>query len=272
MSSETFSLSWNQFGSSAQSTFRNLINDQNFTDVTLVSSDNKQIKAHKVILSSCSKFFNQILLSNPHQHPLLFLKDIRYSDLLSIIKFIYLGQTHVTQTDLDHFMAAAKVLQIEGLNENEEPVPESNVETKQVIAGKAETNFESANGNYEVVAETFVEELPSRYYDLQDEEEKYFPVPQVPNIYRNTDGKYSCDKCEYQAKQSGHLKAHIMGKHEGIKFKCEECDLQFSSKRNLQRHQHLKHEGKIYRCKECSFESGSSAALSMHKAKFHQQL
>ena len=38
--------------------------------VTLVSADSKQIKAHKVILSSRSKFFNQILLENPHQHPL----------------------------------------------------------------------------------------------------------------------------------------------------------------------------------------------------------
>merc|ERR1719186_2256700 len=144
MTTEKLSLSWNEFGSSAQRTFRNLLNDQYFTDVTLVSCDHKQIKAHKVILSSSSQFFNQILLSNPHQHPLLFLKDICYSDLFSIIKFIYLGHTEVTQTDLDHFMEAAKVLQIEGLNENEEPAPESNVETKQVTAGNAETNFESA--------------------------------------------------------------------------------------------------------------------------------
>merc|ERR1719186_340016 len=121
MTTEKLSLSWNEFGSSAQRTFTNLLSDQNFTDVTLVSCDHKQIKAHKVILSSCSQFFNQIFLSNPHQHPLLFLKDIRYSDLLSIIKFIYFGQAEVNQTDLDHFMEAAKVLQIEGLNENEEP-------------------------------------------------------------------------------------------------------------------------------------------------------
>ena len=106
MSEEKFSLSWNEFASSTQNTFRNLIIDQNFTDVTLVSGDNKQIKAHKAIISSCSQFFNQILLSNPHQHPLLFLKDIRYKDLQLIIQFIYLGQTEVSQADLDSFMEA----------------------------------------------------------------------------------------------------------------------------------------------------------------------
>ena len=127
MPGEKFSLKWNQFGSSTQNTFRNLLNDQNFADVTLVSGDNKQIKAHKVILSSCSKFFNQILLSNTHPHPLLFLKDICHSDLLSIIQFVYLGQTEVTQDDLDHFMEAAKALQIEGLIENHNRVTNPNM-------------------------------------------------------------------------------------------------------------------------------------------------
>ena len=122
MSSEEFSLSWGQFGSSIKTAFKNLLNDQHFTDVTLVSEDNKQIKAHKVILSSSSKFFNQILLDNPHQHPLLFLKGISHSDLLAIVKFIYLGQTEVAQDDLNEFMGAAKVLQVQGLNETQEHI------------------------------------------------------------------------------------------------------------------------------------------------------
>merc|ERR1719508_80687 len=154
MSSEKYSLSWNEFGTSAQSTFRNLIGDKDFTDVTLVSCDRKQIKAHKVILSSCSQFFHQILLENPHQHPLLFLKDIRYSDLLAIVQFIYLGQTEVAQDDLNHFMEAAKVLQIQGLNENDKPVPDYSDEEKEIKPyinqeGNYGLNFELDHVDYE---------------------------------------------------------------------------------------------------------------------------
>ena len=270
MSSEKFSLSWNEFGTCAQSTFRNLIDDKDFTDVTLVSCDRKQIKAHKVILSSCSQFFHQILLENPHQHPLLFLKDIRHSDLLSIVKFIYLGQTEVTQEDLNHFMEAAEVLEIQGLNENEKPIPKTTDDTNQFTTFRTETNHEPDPDSYALVNEPFVEEFSPQLYDAQEEEEKYFET-RVTNLNRNADGKFSCDRCEYRTKNSAHLRAHKIGKHEGIKFKCDQCDRQFSSKTNLQAHQHSKHEGKIYSCKECSFESSASASLSQHKAKLHRQ-
>ena len=95
MAAETFNLFWNDFDISTRKTFQNLISDQDFTDVTLACLDNKQIKAHKVILSACSPFFRSLFLSNPHQHPLIYLRGVHYSDLLCIIQFIYLGQTRV---------------------------------------------------------------------------------------------------------------------------------------------------------------------------------
>ena len=70
----------------------------NFTDVTLATVDNQQIEVHKVILSSYSQFFRNILLRNPHPNPLLYLKDIRFKELEMIIKFIYLGQGILTKT------------------------------------------------------------------------------------------------------------------------------------------------------------------------------
>ena len=147
MASEKYSLSWKEFGTSAESTFRNLIDDKDFTDVTLVSCDSKQIKAHKVILSASSKFFHHILLENPHQHPLLFLKDIRHSDLLSIVRFIYLGQTEIIQEDLNMFMDAANVLQIQGLNENEKIF---SMEDTQTTSYKTE-NYLEPDLSYEEV-------------------------------------------------------------------------------------------------------------------------
>ena len=84
-------VSSNDFESNSSDTFRQLWNGKDFTDVTLATVDNQQIRAHKVILSSCSPFFKNILLRNPHQDPLFYLKDIRHKELEMILQFIYLS-------------------------------------------------------------------------------------------------------------------------------------------------------------------------------------
>ena len=268
MSMEKYSLSWNEFGADVQSTFRNLLNDKNFTDVTLVSCDRKQIEAHKVILGSSSSFFQQIFLENPHQHPLLFLKDIRYSDLVSIVNFIYLGQTEVPQVDLNGFMEAAEVLGVRGLLKTAKEIPDLNPFTNsKTLLNNLDAQSISANTivDYKTLLKGYssIEEYPE-----YEEEEKYDTRINISN--KNSDGKFACDKCEYSTNRSSHLKTHIKGKHEGVKFMCDKCERQFSVKSNLQAHQHSKHEGKIYSCGECHFETGASAMLSQHKAKYHR--
>ena len=51
---EKFSLKWNDFHSNVSKSFQSLRNKEDFSDVTLVGDDFKQIAAHKIILSSCS--------------------------------------------------------------------------------------------------------------------------------------------------------------------------------------------------------------------------
>ena len=109
---------WNEFNSSTSETFKSLLLDEEFVDVTLVCDDARQFHAHKVILSACSPFFRNLFVKNPHPKPLLFLKGIRYEELETILKFMYLGQAQLPQDDLSAFLAAAKDLQVKGLNCN----------------------------------------------------------------------------------------------------------------------------------------------------------
>ena len=67
---------WNEFESKVIGTFRDVLGDNIFTDVTLVTEDDQQIDSHKIILSTCSQFFRNIFERNPHQKPLLYLKDV----------------------------------------------------------------------------------------------------------------------------------------------------------------------------------------------------
>eukprot|EP00092_Neocalanus_flemingeri_P013082 GFUD01014097.1.p1 GENE.GFUD01014097.1~~GFUD01014097.1.p1 ORF type:complete len:352 (-),score=72.11 GFUD01014097.1:39-1094(-) len=118
MGSEKFCLRWNDFESNISTAFRELRDDKDFFDVTLACNGD-QIQAHKVILSACSPFFRNILRRNPHQHPLLYLKGVKYTDLQSVLNFMYHGEVNVAQEELNSFLAVAEELSVKGLTQNQ---------------------------------------------------------------------------------------------------------------------------------------------------------
>jgi len=122
---EKFCLRWNDFESNISTAFRELRDDKDFFDVTL-ACDDEQIQAHKVILSACSPFFRNVLRRNPHQHPLLYLKNVKYSDLQSVLNFMYHGEVNVAQEELNSFLAVAEDLRVKGLTQNTQSSSNSN--------------------------------------------------------------------------------------------------------------------------------------------------
>ena len=117
MASEKFCLRWNDFESNISVAFRELREEKDFFDVTLACDDN-QVQCHKVILSACSPFFRAILRKNPHQHPLLYLKGVKYQELLSVLNFMYQGEVNVAQEELNSFLAVAEELRVKGLTQS----------------------------------------------------------------------------------------------------------------------------------------------------------
>ena len=134
-SSEKFCLKWNDFETNISSTFKEIKNDQDFMDVTL-ACDTDQITAHKVVLSACSPFFRNVLKRNPHQHPLLYMKGVKYSDLESLLNFMYFGEVSIAQDELNSFLGVAEELKVKGLTQNNSNNAASNT--------KSETNRHSS--------------------------------------------------------------------------------------------------------------------------------
>ena len=116
MTNDKFNLSRNDFHISAAGTFKTLLEDTNFVDVTLACDDDKQLTAHKVILSANSHFFRKVLVKNQHQHPLIYLSRIKISDLQALIRFMYLGEVNIEEKDLQSFLLTSETLKIEGLS------------------------------------------------------------------------------------------------------------------------------------------------------------
>merc|ERR1719357_1340277 len=117
---EAYKISWqDEFKTNTAETFRKLLIDTDFTDVTLVCDDGQTIAAHKVILSACSDFFKKILVKSSHPHPLIYLKGISYLQMRDLLKFSYLGEAEVDQERLADFVRIAKDLEILGLSSYE---------------------------------------------------------------------------------------------------------------------------------------------------------
>ena len=114
MSNTKLGLVRSDFNIHTSKTFGALFRDSNFSDVTLVCEDHKQISAHKAILSSSSNFFKDIFLKSPHANPLVYLK-LKSSDVESLVRFMYLGECQVKQEDIDMFLNTARDLKVEGL-------------------------------------------------------------------------------------------------------------------------------------------------------------
>jgi len=116
-SSEKFCLRWNDFEANVSSAFREIRDEKDFFDVTLACDDDSQIQAHKVIIAACSPFFRNVLRKNSHQHPLLYLKGVKYKELVSVLNFMYMGEVNVAQDDLNSFLAVAEDLRVKGLTQ-----------------------------------------------------------------------------------------------------------------------------------------------------------
>jgi len=124
---DNFCLRWNDFAENVSGAFKELRTESDFFDVTLACTDSgsKTLQAHKVILSACSNFFKstfrQQTNANKHPNPYIYLRGVTYTDLTSILDFIYNGEVNVAQEDLNSFLAVAEELQIKGLTNRDTP-------------------------------------------------------------------------------------------------------------------------------------------------------
>lgn len=115
-SSPHLCLRWNNYQSNLTSVFDQLLQNETFVDVTL-AADGHAIKAHRMVLSACSPYFQHLFFDNPCQHPIVILKDTRWPELKAIVEYMYRGEISVAQEELTSLLRVAETLKIRGLSE-----------------------------------------------------------------------------------------------------------------------------------------------------------
>jgi Cys2His2 zinc finger developmental/cell cycle regulator len=114
--SQQYCLRWNNHQHNLLSVFEDLLHHEAFVDVTL-ACDGLQLKAHKMVLSACSPYFQSLLYGTPDRHPIVFLRDVRYHEMKALLEFMYRGEVSIDQDNLSSLLKVAEGLKIKGLAE-----------------------------------------------------------------------------------------------------------------------------------------------------------
>ncbi|XP_075234573.1 uncharacterized protein LOC142332173 isoform X2 [Lycorma delicatula] len=117
MGSEHYCLRWNNHQSNLLGVFSQLLQDESLVDVTLACSEGHSIRAHKVVLSACSSYFQSLFVDHPNRHPIVILKDVCFSELRTLVEFMYRGEVNVEYCQLSALLKTAESLKVKGLAE-----------------------------------------------------------------------------------------------------------------------------------------------------------
>ena len=279
MHPEKYSLTWHTYSDHLKSMMKELMMNEDFSDVTLVTEDRKQINANINILSACSPVFKNILKKDKNSRPIMYLRGVQYPELESIMQFIYLGEATFYEERMDEFLAVAKSLEIKELRNAE---TESNNETEDFATQNDQDTSSEMAEEQTVINDNINQEAPQeRQGNVIGVTGKY-ECDQCHKTYSGQSGlynhkqavhqgvKYACDQCDYQATLPGNLKKHIQSKHEGIKYACNQCDYQFTQQGHLTRHIQSMHEGVKYACDQCEYQATQKSELTRHIRSKHE--
>ncbi|KAK8752164.1 hypothetical protein OTU49_012395 [Cherax quadricarinatus] len=108
------SLKWNNHRSTFLHVLSTVRRKESYCDVT-IACDGKFYPVHKLVLSTCSDYFEEIFERTNCKHPVIVLKDIKHADLEALLNYMYVGEVNVLQTDLSGLIKSAECLRIKGL-------------------------------------------------------------------------------------------------------------------------------------------------------------
>jgi len=269
MTSTHYQFNWKNFQSWAGESASNLYEDQSFADVTLVSDDLQELKAHRVILSASSPFFETILKKFLVPDPLLFLKGINFETLSLILRFVYKGEVNVPHEDVNNFMTTANEFRIRGLSVNADL--ETNMQVESIVDGKTDplavnvNKIKTERDEFPDIEENEIES-EKQGYETKGNSPPAFKLKLVesPLIHQNLlgddnkdfkDGQFRCEEktCEKTFKTLIALKNHKNRMHLGEKnVKCPQCPKMFFSKGEVESHKTYVHNSaKNFTCSMC---------------------
>ena len=242
MDQQKYTFTWPNHLEYLRVMMRELMTSEDFADVTLLCDDKISIRAHRNILSACSPVLKDILLmSTQSNHPVIYLRGIQFSEIKSILQFMYLGEAKVYEERMTEFKHTIKDLEIKGLSKVDDSSDQQighapNEATKESEEDYNESSENHSSGNDIIKGEEA--EIVISNNGMQQTEDG------INKISRKS-------KFEYKLCEKSLVWVHKKSKHEGVKYPFNQCDQQYTTQGCLTRHIQSKHEGVKYACNHC---------------------
>lgn len=224
---------WELWPSQVKQILHNLKSASQYSDVTLVCEDKREVRAHQFILTACSSVFKEILANIQHPQPLIYLRGIHHEILESVLQFMYEGEANIYQDRMPEFLKIAKEFDVLGLN----ILPQELGLTSQ----KKETLKEETKGNRR-----------------EGEGEEVLPETASPTLedLKKQNQLYQCKDCGQLFPPSSYdeLRQHVLKcnprllkraerrESEKVQLQCLSCDHIATSDFSLKLHQKMVHE------------------------------
>ncbi|XP_037298086.1 uncharacterized protein LOC115446951 isoform X2 [Manduca sexta] len=201
-----------------------------------LAADGHLVKVHKMVMSLVSPYIKELISSAECSHPVVFLNQVSYQTLCSILEYVYTGEVLLAKNSLNDFINAGKALHIRGLTNmnvaNALPaqsgfVQIQSLETKSSKKNKespenAHTSVRKKDRQQEKIHEVYIHEdmtmdnpIDSTYDDVLDddidmddgeEKQQHTSEPQQPSsVPGNTSNTNKTPYIQYSVSNQGNL-------------------------------------------------------------------
>ena len=270
-------------------TFGSIREENYLCDLTLITDDNKQVSAHKLVLSACSDYFKNIFKRNANVPHLVICLDMVDSDTLThLLDYMYNGEVSMEEENLNSFLHVGARFKIKGLRP-EDPRPK-NISKTGNVGDFCEISLGENDQMDSSGAVPSIKEEPGEEPEEEPEEEDSNGWSNSQsNEQINSNTPFSLDKkiCINQVSFHENIK-NIKSKDEKeldefieqliirrpydkIKFECKLCGKTAKLSRNLKNHIETHMEGLEFQCKHCEKKCRTRVMLAMHVSKYHKQ-
>ena len=264
-------------------TYRNgyIRKETEFRNVTLACEDGQEMKAHKVILSSGSLFFREILTKMRHTEPFIFLYGIQKCDLENIIEFIYTGEVCIDENGIGQFIEIAKVFKIPGLGDleyistvkngivtKESEIEEEKNSSKSKFDNEVvDLHDDNSQEDLDINSENInVIEREECKVNTSENETQFVEENEIGGIFSSltdelhtrrddlmdkVDGLWECKQCKKTFVRQNHFNTHADTHFKDGENVCALCNKTLGTKDSLRKHISYVHSKASSMCSRC---------------------
>ena len=287
---DNYNLTWKTFSKHLTETVQEMFEDKSFANVTLVCDGQRQLKAHKFVLSACSSVFKSILQYNSAEsNPLIILRGIRYEDMEAILQFMYQGETCVSKDRIKDFMKTAEELEVKIISKKPRAQKEilkqqdknsidpteiedtigRNENAESTLA--SQVSLDSSNENVVKLKcfELLEDETVKLYFESDDDSDVDNPMEE--DVIRDSVDVHSSYEVSMEDENLGYKSEHnvksvrekknVLFEPRGAGFKCDFCDYEADIKSTVTRHVKSRHE---FPCTDCGYVGRLRRDLTTH--------